>query len=74
MSGVNVYTTTGSQWNVPNGTSFTQEATATGELAVLVFGISDGEAVPLFACGSVEAVYMDGAAAMATAAARRTGL
>lgn len=72
MSGVTVYTTTGSQWNVPNGTSFTQEVTPTGELAVLVFG-ADGETA-LFACGSVEAVYTDGSASNVTDGARRTGL
>jgi hypothetical protein len=64
--GVQVYTTSGNQWAVANGGSFTQEVTPTGELAVLVFSVADenGDTEPLFACGSVEAVYADGAAVM----------
>ncbi len=66
--GVQVYTTSGNQWAVAGGASFNQEVTPTGELAVLVFSAPDGngDTEPLFACGSVEAVYTEGAAVLMT--------
>lgn len=71
---VTVLTTTGTEYEVPSGVSWTEMVSPTGELAIQVFALpeavtGDDDLVKVASFGSVETVYSDGTVTVVTAPA-----